>query len=387
MDLSEIKRLVVDQGRSIEEWRESESKRIAELKNDFDQFVLRSQRPGVAGTPSEGMSKDERKAAETAIRAWVRGDQAAVDKAVTELKALSAGSSVDGGYAVISQRGEMVRVMAEVSPLLGAVRQIPLSQGDALEGLLDRDDAAAVWVGEQTARDDTDTPQLGAYRIPLHEIYAQPKISQKLIDVADIDVLAWAESKISEAFAVAQEAAVVSGNGIAKPRGLFTYPTAATADSARAWGTFEHVASGKSGAFADTSPADALIDLQSKLKPIYRSRARWLMSRSTAATVRKFKDATSGAYIWQPGLSAGQPDTLLGFPVLYSEALPAIEADSLSVAFGDFESAYWMPHRPGVKLLTDPYTAKPHVRLYAYYRTGGDAVNFEAVKFLKFATA
>src|SRR5690606_9030194 len=130
-----------------------------------------------------------------------------------------------------------------------------------------------------------------------------------------------------------------------------------------------------------------LIDLQSKLKPIYRSRARWLMSRSTASVIRKFKDATSGAYIWQPGLSAGQPDTLLGFPVLYSEALPAIEADSLSVAFGDFESAYWMPHRPGVKLLTDPYTAKPHVRLYAYYRTGGDAVNFEAVKFLKFATA
>lgn len=386
MELSQVVALIEEQGKSIADWQSSESKRHDELKSQFDEFVLRSQRPGFGGgKPSEGMSKDERKAAETAIRAWVRGDQAAVDTAITQLKAMSAGSSVDGGYAVISQRGDMVRVMAEVSPLLGAVRDVPLTQGDALEGLLDRDDAAAVWVGEETARPDTDTPQVGAYRIPLHEIYAMPKISQKLIDVADIDVLAWATAKINEAFAVAQEAAVVSGDGIAKPRGMFTYPTEATGDATRAWCVFEHVLSGKSAAFADTAPADALIDLASKLKPIYRSRARWLMSRSTAATIRKFKDATSGMYIWQPGLTAGQPDALLGFPVVYCEALPAIASGSLSIAFGDFQSAYWTVRRPGVKLLTDPYTAKPHVRLYAYHRMGGDATNFEALKFLKFS--
>jgi HK97 family phage major capsid protein len=386
MDLAEIKRLVVDQGKSIEEWRAGETKRIDELKSDFDKFVLRSQRPGIAGERSDGMSENERKATETALRSWVRGDQAAVDKAVTELKALTAGSDPDGGYAVFSQRGDMVRVMAEVSPLLRAVRDIPLSSGAALEGITDRDAAEATWVAEQAERPDTDTPQLGVYRIELHEIFAMPKISQKLIDCADIDVVAWAQSKIAEAFAVAQETAIISGNGVGKPRGLFTYPTAATSDANREWGVFEHVATGASGDF-HTTKADPLIDLVAALKPIYRSRAKWLMSRATAAKIRKMKVATSDEYIWQPGLQAGQPDSLLGFPIIYSEALPAMAADSLSIAFGDFESAYWSVRMPGVKLLTDPYTAKPFVRLYAYFRLGGNPVNFEAAKFLKFSAA
>ncbi|MEB2353248.1 MAG: phage major capsid protein [Burkholderiaceae bacterium] len=385
MDLAEIKRLVVDQGRSIEEWRAGETKRIDELKSQFDEFVLRSQRPGIAGrADGTAMGDAERKATETAIRAWVRGDQAAVDNATAELKAMSVGSAVDGGYAVIAARGAMVRVMAEVSPLIGAVRSINLSTGDALEGIVDNDSAGATWVGETEARPDTTTPQIGAYRIPLHEIYAMPKISQKLIDVADIDVVGWAQSKIAEAFAVALEDAIVAGDGVAKPRGLITYPTSDAADSSRAWGTFEHVDTGANGDF-HTTKADPLIDLVAALRPVYRSRARWVMSRAVAAKIRKMKVASSDEYLWQPGLQSGNPDTLLGFPILYCEAMPALDTGSLSVAFGDFASAYWSVARPGVKLLTDLYTDKPNVRLYAYHRMGGGAVNFEAVKFLRFA--
>ena len=182
---------------------------------------------------------------------------------------------------------------------------------------------------------------------------------------------------------------IVNGTGSAvvkRPRGFTDYPTAPTADDARAWGVFEHVATGVSGAFAGTNPADALIEVQAKLKTGYLSGAAWFMPRSVAALVRKFKE-TTGGYIWQPSFQAGQPPTLMGYPVVYVDSIPAAGANSLSIAFGNMEEAYTITEKGGFRLLADPYTAKPHVVMYAYTRVGGDVADFEALKFLKFGTS
>ena len=109
------------------------------------------------------------------------------------------------------------------------------------------------------------------------------------------------------------------------------------------------------------------------------------MRREVRTLIRKMKEATSDRYLWEPSLQAGQPDRLLGYPVRIDQFMPGLNTGSLSLAFGDFREAYTIVDRIGVRTLRDPYTAKPYIRFYSTKRTGGGAVNFEAVKFLKFA--
>ena len=130
-------------------------------------------------------------------------------------------------------------------------------------------------------------------------------------------------------------------------------------------------------------PSDILIDVVHALNPRYRQGASFVMNASTLAEVRKFKDA-DGNFIWRPGLVEGQADTLLGYPVVESEDMPDIAADSLSVAFGNFERGYTIVERTGTRVLRDPYSNKPYVNFYATRRVGGAVVNSDAIKLLKF---
>lgn len=343
-----------------------------------------------SGDPAS--SPEERKLLESGVRELLRGNsQKANDlfaQAVASRKGNIAGSDPDGGYIVSATFGEMQSIPAEISPLSSLSREIPLTSGTVYSEPTDRDVAGASWVGETDARPDTATPKLADLRIECGELYAMPKASQTLIDSARIDVIAWLTAKISEAFGVAEDIAFHTGNGIAKPRGLLTYPTAAQNDDVRPWGTIEFLSTGVSGAFptptTSVGAGDPLIDVVTALKPMYRPNATWLMSRATAGVVRKLKDA-DGRWLWADSLVAGTPDRLLGYPVAYSESMPAIGPNSLSIAFGDLRRAYTVVRRLGVKLLSDPYTDKPNVRLYGYQRVGGGVANFEAVKFLKFS--
>jgi HK97 family phage major capsid protein len=304
-----------------------------------------------------------------------------------ERKAMSAGSDPDGGYLLPhSTVGRMVSKIYEQSTMRQLATVTPIST-DKLEGLVDNDEADAGWVSELGARTDTGTPQVGKYEIQAHEMYAMPKISQKLIDDAATDVESWLAGKVADKFARVEGAAFTTGNGVGKAHGLFAYATAATSDDSRAWGTFEHVASGTSGDLDATKKADPLFDLIGAFKPQYLQNASWLMRRELRTKIRKLKGATSDLYLWEPSLQAGQPDRLNGYAVHVDQYVPALASGSLSLAFGDFKAAYTIVDRIGVRTLRDPYTAKPYVAFYSTKRTGGAAVNFEAVKFLKLAAS
>lgn len=302
-----------------------------------------------------------------------------------ERKAMSAGSDPDGGYLLPeSTVGRMVSKLYEQSTMrrLASVQTIGT---DKIEGIVDNNEADAGWVSEMGARSDTATPQLGKWEIQAHEMYAMPKISQKLIDDAATDVEGWLAGKVADKFARVEGTAFTTGNGVGKPRGLFAYTTAATADDTRAWGTFEHIKTGTNGAFNTTTKSDPLFDLIGAFKDQYLQRAEWLMRREARTAIRKLKGATSDLYLWEPGLSVGTPDRLLGYAVNIDQYVPALATDSLSVALGDFKEAYQIVDRIGIRTLRDPFTAKPYIVYYSTKRTGGGAVNFEAVKFLKFA--
>lgn len=292
-----------------------------------------------------------------------------------QTKALSVGSDPDGGYLVTpSMSSKIATAIFETSPMR-QIASIETISTDSLEMIDDHDSAAAGWTSETASISDTTTPQVGKRNIPVHGLYAQPKATQKLIDDSAIDIENWLGTKIADIFSRKENTAFVSGDGSTQPRGILTY-TAGTG-----WGQIEQVNSGSSGAVT----ADGLINLYYALKDAYARNATFLMNRATVQAVRLLKEATTNQYLWQPGLAAGAPDTLLGVPVVMASDMPTPAANALSVAVGDFKTAYQIVDRQGIQILRDPFTDKPFVKFYTTRRVGGDVVNYEAIKIQKLA--
>ncbi|HEV7229111.1 phage major capsid protein [Brevundimonas sp.] len=240
----------------------------------------------------------------------------------------------------------------------------------------------AGWVAETAARPETDPATLALLEFPSADLYACPAATQALLDDALVDLDDWLAGEVEDAFAAQETQAFVAGDGVNKPKGFLAYD--AVADVSATWGQVGYVASGAAGAFAAFSPVDRLIDLIYAPKAQYRPNGRFVMNRKTVSAVRKFKDA-DGNYVWQPAGRPGETASLLGYPVTEIETMPDVTANSLSIAFGDFQKGYLIVDRAGVRVLRDPYSAKPYVLFYTTKRVGGGVQNFDAIKVMKFA--
>jgi len=335
------------------------------------------ERKGVTGGQ---MDVSEYRAYKNAFGNYLRKNNAGSQ--IEEQKALSVGSDPDGGYAVTpDMTGRIASLVFETSPMRQVANIVTIGT-DTLEGFNDLSEATSGWVGETGSRDETDTPKIGQWKISVHEQYAEPRATQKLLDDAMFDIEAYLAGKIAERLARMENAAFINGDGVQKPRGILTYE--AGVPSASNFSVIEQISSGASGAFASDNPGDALISLVYSLKAPYREKAVFMMNRDTLAEVRKLKDG-NGNYLWQPDFQQKQGGTLLGFNVIEAEDMPAIGAGSLSIAFGDFDAAYQIVDRQGINILRDSFTAKPYVKFYTTKRVGGDVVNFEAIKLMKFS--
>jgi len=303
--------------------------------------------------------------------------------------ALEVGSDPGGGYYVTPDTsGEIVNLMYETSPMR-AICSVQAIGTDALEGINRLTQAASGgWVSETAARTATTEPTIGGWRIPVHEQYAYPETTQKMLDDSNFDIEGWLTAEIAEILIFTENAAFLTGTGVGQPRGLLTYGHGVP--SSTTWNVIERIPSGAAGAFLTTgSPGtsgDALITTVYSLKAPYVQGAQWLMNRTTEAEARKLKDG-QGNYMWQMDFQNFNAMTLLGFPIVRAEDMPAIAANSLSVAFGNFARAYKIVDRTGIRVLRDPFTNKPYVGFYTTKRVGGDVINFEAVKLIRFATA
>ena len=351
--------------RTGDEWKEMES------------FVL--ERKGIA---AHDFGVDGYRQYKSAFKNYLRKNNAG--SSIDEIKALSVGSDPDGGYTVTpDMTGRIATLIRETSPMRQVANVVTIGT-DALEGIHDLNEATSGWVGETEARIETVTPRIGEYRIPVHEQYAEPRATQKLLDDSMFNVEEWLSLKIAERLTRMENEAFVNGNGVKKPRGFMTY--AAGQPSASTFSVIEQIPTGGAGGFASSSPGDALINLVYSLKSAYRENAVFMMKRSTLAEVRKLKDG-QGNYLWQPDFQQKNGGTLVGFNVVEAEDMPSIAAGSLSIAFGDFNAGYQIVDRQGIRILRDSFTAKPYVKFYTTKRVGGDVVNFEAIKLLKFAVS
>lgn len=300
-----------------------------------------------------------------------------------EVKTLSVGSDPDGGYWVTPDvSGPIVKKVFETSPMRQESAVITIGT-DAYEGMDDLNEAGAGYAGEHTQGSDTTTPQIGKWRIDVHIIDTEPKATQKLLDDASVDVEAWLGAKVADKFSRFENAEFVTG-AASKIRGFAAgYTAAADSGSGVTWGQIGYVGTGVNGDFAASNPGDKLLDLMGTLKNAYLSNAKWFTRRSVIVKMRKFKDG-QGNYLWKPP-TMGAPESFFEFPVVRMEDIPALANGSLSLAFGDMKQAYQIVDRAGIRVLRDPYTAKPYVKFYTTKRTGGGVLNFEAIKLMKFS--
>lgn len=304
---------------------------------------------------------------------------------------LQSGSDPNGGYAVPTEIDkQIIKLAGNEVPMRRVANVIPVSTPNYTK-LVDKKGTASGWVGETESRPETDTPQLAALTPFMGEIYANPAVTQTLLDDAMFDVEAWLAESCVEKFSEDENTAFTSGNGILKAKGFLAYPAAATTDATRAFGTLQYVPSGNASGFvaasATVSPADCLVDLIQSVKAAYRNGAVFMMNSLTLGTVRKFKDAVNGQLIWQPSLIAGQPATLLGYPVVENEDMPAVGAGAYPIAFGNFKRGYTIVDRIGTRVLRDPYTNKPYIHFYTTKRVGGFLADSNAIKLLKIASS
>lgn len=389
MDMTEFKSLLERQGEALQDFMERHASALDNERKEREALEMKFNRAGLGGgdrTPSAAEFKETsdwlRKYISTGDKSGFRG--------YDEIKGMSVSSDPEGGFSVLPAFStEMTKTIFESSPIRQYARTVTIST-DAFEEISDRDEVEANWVGETESRPETDAPDIGKLRIPVHELYALPKVTQKLLDDSSIDIGAWLVDKGGDQFARKEATAFVSGNGMGKPRGFLDYSTVATGDATRDWGVLQHVVTGEAATFktptTSVSPADCLIDLQTTLKAGYRKDAIFAMNSATAGVVRKFKNA-EGAFIWQQSMLAGQPDLLLGHPVVLAEDMQDIGAGAYPIAFGNFKRGYTIVQRQGLKLMRDPFTAKPNVLFYMTHRVGGDVNNFEAIKLLKVAAS
>jgi HK97 family phage major capsid protein len=353
------------------------------LQQQEERLTMLDRKTAPHGRPALSMAAEVSAPHQKALDAYLRtGDDAALRGLVLEGKAMSTAVNADGGYLVDSQTADTIKAVLNSTASIRQVANVVNVMATSYDVLVDRSDVGSGWGTESGPVTETSTPIIERITVGLHELSALPKVSQRLLDDSAFDIETWLADRIATRFARAEAQAFVTGDGVGKPKGFLDHPK--IAEATWAWGSLGYVATGAAGDFNATNPSDAIVDLVYALDADYRANATFVMNSKTAGAVRKMKDA-DGRFLWSDGLAAGEPARLMGYPVLVAEDMPDIAANAYAMAFGDFRAGYTVAERPDLRVLRDPFSAKPHVLFYATKRVGGDVSDFAAIKLLKFA--
>ncbi|KUF11939.1 phage major capsid protein [Pseudoponticoccus marisrubri] len=352
------------------------------LQKQEERLTMLDHKTARAGRPVLSTSAEVEAPHQKAFDAYLRsGDDAGLRGLEMEGKAMSTQVNSDGGYLVDPVTADSIKSVLAATASIRAISNVVNVEASAFDVLIDRNDTGAGWADETSATTETGTPGIERISIALYELNALPKVSQRLLDDSAFDVEAWLAGRIADKFARAEAAAFVSGDGNDKPRGFLDHPTVDNASWS--WGNLGSVSSTLGTDFAG---GDDLIELVYTLGARYRANATFVMNSKTAGALRKLKDS-DGRHLWSDGFASGEPARLLGYPVLIAEDMPDIADGASPIAFGDFSAGYTIAERPDLRVLRDPFSAKPHVLFYATKRVGGDVSDFAAIKLLSCVAA
>lgn len=369
------------------------SKKDIEIEMDLQRERLEEleARASSPGKTAEQKRKDEYK--ETWVE-WMRskGQSPIHEQKMQEMarKDVTIGTPAAGGYAVPEEISrEITRLEKKFSPVRDLVKVRQVGTSDYKE-LVNIRGATSGWVGETDSRTATNTPQLREVVPTFGELYAYPQVSEWALDDVFFNVEAWLAEEVAQEFAIAEATAVLSGDGTSKPTGMLNDPPTPRDDfdsPIRDKDEYQYVNADDDSPYAISG--DGLINVVYKLNSRYRAGAVWAMNSATTGVVRKLKDTTN-QYIWQPGLQAGQPDRLLGYPVSTWEQMDDVDVDgggnaTFPIAFGNFNMGYVLADRVGLRITRDNVTNVGFVRFYIRRRVGGHPLNNDAIKWVRTA--
>ncbi|MDR1032148.1 MAG: phage major capsid protein [Holosporales bacterium] len=350
---------------------EAKLREISMKQSDREEIVMKQQ-------------TDNNQEHKQAIANYLRkGDDVCIREVCTKA-ALSSATDNIGGFIMPAEIVHRMNKALLTTSSMRSIARVTTISTSALEVLIEKQLPNTGWANETDARDQTDAAELEKISIDVHAIYARPKASQQLLDDSKIDIEEWLMTTIAEKIAVIENQAFVNGDGNNKPKGFLTYD--GVDKESWEWGKIEVVKSGANGTFGD-DPAGLIIDVLGSLKSQYLQGAVWVMPRSTLSEVRKIRDRDSGRYLWTPNLEQASPSTLLGYPVVIMDDMPALAGGtaSKSMAFGNFKSGYQIVDRQELQIIRDPFSAKPFVEFYVTKRVGGAVVDFDAIKVVNFS--
>ena len=343
---------------------------IDKLKADLEKELKAAKRPGA----TEGKDVE---AHQKAFGQFLRKGKNEDELADLQQKAVQVAVDGDGGFAAPEELDTtMLELLRNESPMREVCGSIIIG-ASGYKKLVNLGGAGSGWVGEIEDRPATGTPTIAQLEAYMGELYSNPQATQQSLDDIHFNVEQWLSEEVAREFAEQEGNAFLLGNGTNKPKGILAYELDTSADKDRVFGKLQKLVSGAAGSFT----GDNLIDLIYSTKKGYRKNAQFMMNTLTLAKARKLKDS-EGNYLWQPGLQAGQPSTLLSHAVAENEDMPDAEADANAILFGDFKRGYAVVDRFGTRVLRDPYTNKPNVGFYTTKRVGGMLLDSNAIKVL-----
>lgn len=357
------------------------------MENRLAEIETKANRPGSAAATSK--AAEEHKAA---FMEYVRkGANGGADQRLFDVQQKAAdvrtSTGASGGFALPKEIADQImKVVLDISPIRQIARVVQTGTTDYHQ-VVNTGGFGAEWVGEVTTRTlGTTTPNFADVVPSFGELSAVPEATRHSINDLFFDVEAMLVADGAERFAITEGLAFVSGDGSNKPTGFLAGPTPlTTADASRAFGTLQYIATGQAAALA-TNPFDTFKDLLFTLKAGYRANARWVMNSLTMATLSKVRDST-GQYLLQEAVLAGEPDTISGKAITIAEDMPAIGAGTFPVACGDFARGYLIADIPGIWMARDEITKVGWVRMPMAKRVGGKLLDTNAIKLLKVAAS
>lgn len=335
---------------------------LNEHKSRLSRLELRNSRPAVPEITSS-VGGEYKAAFANYIR---KGNDAAMSN--LSRKGLTSSSGTDGGYLVDNAMFKMISTNIESNSIMRKLASIQEISTDSFDVLSSQSQFDSGWVAEADIRKETNSGTFNKKNIRVHEIYAQPKVTQKLIDDSKIDISKWISDQVSEKFAAAENHSFINGDGVNKPRGILAHKKEIDSLKVQSEGKID---------------SDSIVRLYYSLDVRYSGNSSFLMHRDMLQQIRLLKSKETGQYLWNPGMDSSTPDTLLGVPVYESPDMPTPKKDSMSIILADFRSAYMIVDRAGISLMRDPFTEKPFVKFYTTKRVGGDIINSNAVRILQ----
>lgn len=278
---------------------------------------------------------------------------------------LEIGTDANGGYLVPDEyERQLVQALNDENFFRSLAHVIQTQSGTHTIPVVASHGTAA-WMDENglypESEDTFDQITLDAYKLG-----TAIKVSEELMNDSVFDLESYISSEFARRIGAAEEEAFLTGDGNKKPEGVFT-----------------KVKSDKDATteIANTNISfDAIMDVFHSLRSVYRNRASWILNDSTVKALRKIKD-NNGNYIWQPAVTAGQPDMILNRPYKTSIYAPELSAGNVPLLFGDF-SYYWIAERQGrsFKRLSELYAANGQIGFLASERVDGRLILPEAVR-------